>query len=136
MALSGRRSLNEGVTLTETTFKHAQSGNNLERFHEYWEKYVSALCGQCSEKRVGGARGSSNDVAEILQSVFTGVLVVGPKGFELPLGASELRKVSSFRILSGDISRRAMDGIVWGKSIIRVAPGALMNGKSYVWKPK
>ena len=122
------------TTLTDAIFKNTQFGNRLREFRKFWEEYISARCGQCFEKRPAGARGSTNGLADILQSAFSGVLVVSPNGFELPVRGLDRQTISTFRMFSGDISHRTVDGVVYGKGMIRVAPGALVGGKSYVWE--
>lgn len=129
-----QESFRAGTTLTESILKNAQSGAPLKQLHEFMASVVSTYCSQCSEKIPGGARGTSDGVAELLQSAFSGVLVVEPIGIKLPLRIPALRSILSFKIRTGDITRRVVDGIALQEGILLIPPAVLVGGRSYVWE--
>lgn len=123
-----------GTTLTESLLKNAQSGSLLKQLHEYWQRVVSYYCSQCSEKKYAGARGGSDSVAELLHSAFSGVLVVGPNGLQVPFQSPELQNILSFRVRTGDITRRIVDGITFQNGILLIPPAVLAGDRSYIWE--
>lgn len=122
------------TTLNDAIFRNALSSLLPTGFYDWFYKFVSNLCGQCSAKHPAGARGTANDVAQILGDAFSGVVVVGSGGIELPLSVAELCNVTAFRIIAADISHRVVEGVAFERNTVHIASRALVGGKSYIWE--
>jgi hypothetical protein len=125
-----------GTTLTQSTFANAHSGSLLKEFAEYRRRFISFICGQCSEKRLVGAKAPSDSVGELLHSVFSSVLIIPEhRTTEVPFRASELRDMRTLKILSTEEPRQFVERVSFGQDkILRIPPVALELGKTYVWE--